>query len=226
MTAAQVEAIIERFRNPHLFIVYGQTEAGPVATLRPPDVRRKPTSVGRPALNVDVRVVNADGREVGVGETGQICCRSEYTMLGYWRMPEATAATLRDGWVETGDLATLDDEGFLHIAGRVKEMIKCGGENIFPVEVERCLLEHPAIAEAAVFGVPDPHWGEVAVAVVVRRGGAALTEAEVIAHVRERLAGYKKPRAVRFADALPRTASTRQVQKTVLRGQWDALGSR
>jgi acyl-CoA synthetase (AMP-forming)/AMP-acid ligase II len=99
-------------------------------------------------------------------------------------------------------------------------MIKCGGENIFPVEVERCLLEHPAIAEAAVFGVPDAHWGEVAVAAVVRRPGAALTEGEVIEHVRARLAGYKKPQQVRFLDALPRTASTRQVQKTLLKEQW------
>jgi fatty-acyl-CoA synthase len=220
MTAAQVEAIIARLQNPRLFIVYGQTEAGPVATLRPPDVRRKPTSVGRPALHVDVRVVGADGAEAAPGETGEITCRSEYTMLGYWRLPEATAETLRAGWVHTGDLGVVDDEGFLHVAGRSKEMIKCGGESIFPAEVERCLLEHPGIAEAAVFGVPDAHWGEMAVAVVVPRAGAALTEAEVVAHVRQRLAGYKKPQAVRFADALPRTASTRQVQKTLLREQW------
>ncbi len=220
MTEAQVRTIIERFRNPNLFIMYGQTEAGPVASLRPRDVERKPTSVGRPALNVEVRVVDAEDREVAAGETGEIACRSEYNMLGYWRMPEATAATLRGGWVHTGDLAAFDDEGFLHIAGRLKEMIKCGGENIFPAEVERCLLEHPAIAEAAVFGVPDAHWGEVAVAAVVRRAGAPLSEAQVIEHVHARLAGYKKPRAVRFLDALPRTASTRQVQKTLLREQW------
>jgi len=220
MTEAQVRTIIDRFRNPRLFIMYGQTESGPVATLRPEDVARKPTSVGLPALNVDVRVVAGDDRDVTAGTTGEIICRSEYNMLGYWRMPEATADTLRGGWVHTGDLATLDDEGFLHIAGRVKEMIKCGGENIFPAEVERCLLTHPAIAEAAVFGVPDPHWGEVAVAAVVQRNGGTLTEAEVIEYVRSRLAGYKKPRAVCFVDALPRTGSTQQVQKTLLREQW------
>ncbi len=220
MTESQVRTIIERFRNPNLFVMYGQTEAGPVASLRPPDVPRKPTSVGRPALNVDVRVVDGEDRDVAAGEVGEIVCRSEYNMLGYWRMPEATAQAFRGGWLHTGDLAALDDEGFLHVAGRVKEMIKCGGENIFPAEVERCLLEHPAIAEAAVFGVPDPHWGEVAVAAVVRRAGAALAEGDVIEHVRTRLAGYKKPRAVRFVDALPRTASTRQVQKALLREQW------
>jgi len=222
MTEAQVLSIIERFRNPNLFIMYGQTEAGPVATLRPRDLERKPTSVGRPALNVEVRVVDAEDGDVPVGETGEIVCRSEYNMLGYWRMPEESARAFRSGWLHTGDLAAVDDEGFLHIAGRVKEMIKCGGENVFPVEVERCLLEHPAIAEAAVFGVPDADWGEVVVAAVVPRPGAGLTREEVVAHVRARLAGYKKPRFVRFLDALPRTASTRQVQKALLREQWIA----
>jgi fatty-acyl-CoA synthase len=222
MTEAQVRTIVERFRNPNLSIMYGQTEAGPVATLRSPEVLRRPTSVGRPALNVDVRVVDADGHDVGPGTTGEIVCRSEYTMLGYWRMPEATAEAFRGGWLHTGDLAAFDDDGFLHVAGRVKEMIKCGGENVFPAEVERCLLEHPAIAEAAVFGLPDAHWGEVVAAAVVRRDGATLSEDDVVAHVRTRLAGYKKPRVVRFLDALPRTASTRQVQKSLLRQQWSA----
>ncbi|HZP43144.1 MAG TPA: long-chain-fatty-acid--CoA ligase [Candidatus Binatia bacterium] len=220
MTAAQIRAIVDGFGNPNLFVVYGQSEAGPIATLRPADVLRKPTSVGRPVPTVEVRVVDAADRDVAVGETGEVVCRSEFVMLGYWRMPEETARTLAGGWCRTGDLATFDDEGFLHIAGRVTDMIKCGGENIYPVEVERCLLEHPAIAEAAVFGVPDAHWGEIAVAAVVRRTGAALDEAQVIEHVRARLAGYKKPRAVRFVDALPRTASTRQVQKAILREQW------
>jgi len=222
MTEAQVRTIVDRFRNPNLSIMYGQTEAGPVATLRAPDVLRKPTSVGRPALNVDVRVVDADGNDVGTGATGEIVCRSEYTMLGYWRMPEATAEAFHGGWLHTGDLAALDDEGFLHVAGRVKEMIKCGGENVFPAEVERCLIEHPAIAEAAVFGIPDAHWGEIVAAAVVRRNGVALTEDDVVTHVRARLAGYKKPRIVRFLDALQRTASTRQVQKSLLRQQWSA----
>ncbi len=222
MTEAQVRTIVERFRNPNLFVMYGQTEAGPVANLRPRDLLRKPTSVGRPALNVDVRIVDAEDRDVGPGATGEIVCRSEFTMLGYWRQPEATAEALRGGWLHTGDLGAFDDEGFLHIAGRAKEMIKCGGENVFPAEVERCLLAHPAIAEAAVFGVPDPDWGEIVAAAVVRSPGAALSEDDVIAHVRAHLAGYKKPRVVRFFDALPRTASTRQVQKALLREQMRA----
>jgi fatty-acyl-CoA synthase len=222
MTEAQVRTIVERFQNPNLFIMYGQTEAGPVASLRPRDVLRKPTSVGRPVLNVDVRLVDGEDRDVPAGSTGEIVCRSEFNMLGYWRLPDATAAAFRGGWLHTGDLAALDEDGFLHVAGRVKEMIKCGGENVFPAEVERCLLEHPGIAEAAVFGLPDPHWGEIVAVAIVRRDGAALTENDVVEHVRARLAGYKRPRAVRFVDALPRTASTRQVQKTLLREQWSA----
>ncbi len=222
MSEGQVRAIVDGFRNPSLSIMYGQTEAGPVATLRPPDVLRKPTSVGRAAPHVDVRLVDPAGDDVAAGETGEIVCRSEYTMLGYWRMPEATAEAFRGGWLHTGDLAARDDDGFLHIAGRVKDMIKSGGENVFPAEIERCLLEHPAIAEAAVFGLPDARWGEIVAVAVVLRDGAALGENEVVEHVRARLAGYKKPRLVRFVDALPRTASTRQVQKTLLRQQWSA----
>ena len=220
MTEAQVRAIVERFRNPNLFVVYGQSEAGPIATLRPRDVLRKPTSVGRPVINVDVSLVAADGSGVGAGEVGEIVCRSEFNMLGYWRMPEATAAAMRDGWLHTGDLGTFDEDGFLHIAGRAREMIKCGGENIYPAEVERCLLEHPSVAEAAVFGVPDERWGEIVVAAVVPQTGATLAEDEVVEHVRSQLAGYKKPRHVLVLDALPRTASTRQVQKTLLRERW------
>ena len=220
MTDEQVRRITERFHNRNLFIIYGSTEAGPVATLRPPDLFRKPGSVGRPALNVDLRVVDDEDREVPAGTAGEIICRSEFNMRGYWRMPAESAATLRGGWVHTGDLGVLDDEGFLFIAGRKKEMIKTGGENVFPVEVERVLLEHPAVAEAAVLGVPDPDWGESVLAAVVRRPGCELAEADVVAHVRARLAGFKKPRYVWFVESLPRTAATRQVQKALLREQF------
>ena len=220
MTEAQLRRITERFRNRNLFIIYGSTEAGPVATLRPRDLLRKPGSVGWPALNVELRVVDDDDRDAPAGTPGEIICRSEFNMRGYWRMPAESAATLRGGWVHTGDLGVLDDDGFLFIAGRKKEMIKSGGENIFPVEVERVLLEHPAIAEAAVLGVPDPDWGESVLAVVVPRPGHQLAGADVIEHVRGRLAGFKKPRYVWCVEALPRTAATRQVQKTLLREQF------
>jgi acyl-CoA synthetase (AMP-forming)/AMP-acid ligase II len=217
MTEAQIRAITERFATTTMSIMYGSTEAGAVSQLKPRHLFQKPTSVGRPMLGVDIRILHPDGSECTVGEAGEVTVRSEFIMRGYWMAPEATAATIRDGWVHTGDLATVDAEGFMHIAGRIKEMIKSGGENIFPAEVERVLVEHPGILEAAVLGVPDAEWTETPVAAVVLRPGAILTEAEVIDYVRGRLASFKKPRYVRFLDTLPRTASTRQVQKTVLR---------
>jgi len=143
--------------------------------------------------------------------------RSEFTMQAYWRNPEETARTLRDGWVFTGDLGAFDDEGFLSIVGRRKEVIRSGGESIFPAELERVLLDHPAIREAAIVGVPDPHWGEAVVAAIVLHDGAALSADDVIAHVRQHLAGFKRPRHVRFLPQLPRTAASQQVHKPLLR---------
>ncbi len=217
MSEALLRAITERFAAASLSIVYGSTEAGPISYLRRRDLFRKPTSVGRPMLNVDVRVVDADGHECSPGETGEVTVRSEFVMRGYWRLPEATAETIHLGWVRTGDLAVVDEDGFLHIAGRIKEVIKSGGENVYPAEIERALHEHPKIREAAVVGVPDTEWTEAPLAAIVLQPGVTMTEAEVLAHLRERLASFKKPRHVRFVESLPRTASTRQVQKTILR---------
>jgi len=217
MSEEQVRSIRESFPAEAMVIIYGSTEAGPVAMLRPPDVLRKPTSVGRPVVNVDVEVVDARGTAVADGEAGEILCRSDFLMLGYWKMPEATAEALRDGWYHTGDLAVRDEEGFLHIAGRVKEMIKTGGENVFPAEVEAALLDHPGVREAAVFGVPDAEWGESVVAAIVPRNAGAVNENDLVDHVKAKIASYKKPRHVFFIDELPRTAATGRVQKSVLR---------
>jgi acyl-CoA synthetase (AMP-forming)/AMP-acid ligase II len=217
MTCDQVERIRSRFRCERMVILYGSTEAGPVSVLRPPDVPRRPETVGRPYLDVDVRLVDDDGREVATGEVGEIAVRSEFNMLAYWRNPEETARTIRDGWVHTGDLGSFDDEGFLSIVGRKKEVIRSGGESIFPVEIERVLLEHPAILEAGVVGIPDERWGEAVVAAIVLRDGVRLTSDEVVAHVRAHLAGYKRPAHVCFLRELPRTAASRQVHKPLLR---------
>jgi len=217
MSAEQVRAIRDRFPAEAMIIIYGSTEAGQVTMLRPPDVLRKPTSVGRPSLNVDVRIVDSAGNDVADGEAGEILCRSEFLMLGYWRMPEATEEALAGGWYHTGDLAVRDEEGFLYIAGRVKDMIKTGGENVFPAEVEAVLREHPAVHDVAVFGIPDAVWGESVVAAVVRDGTSELTADAVVAHVKSRLAGYKKPKHVVFVEELPKTAATGRVQKTILR---------
>jgi acyl-CoA synthetase (AMP-forming)/AMP-acid ligase II len=217
MTAAQVHAIRDGFRCRDMVILYGSTEAGPVSVLRPPDVARKPETVGRPYLDVDVRLVDEEGHDVPPGAVGEIVARSEFTMRGYWRNPEESARTKRDGWVYTGDLGAFDDDGFLSVVGRRKEVIRSAGESIFPAEIERVLLAHPSVREASVLGIADAHWGEAVVAAIVIRDGAVLDADAVIAHVREHLAGYKKPKHVCFLSQLPRTAASQQVHKPLLR---------
>jgi fatty-acyl-CoA synthase len=217
MTAAQIHAIRDGFRCRDMVILYGSTEAGPVSVLRPADVARKPETVGRPYLDVDVRLVDEDGRDVPRGGVGEIVARSEFTMRGYWRNPEESARTKRDGWVHTGDLGAFDEEGFLSVVGRRKEVIRSAGESIFPAEIERVLLDHPDIREASVLAVPDDRWGEAVVAAIVLEEGATLDADAVVAHVRAHLAGYKKPKHVCFLPELPRTAASRQVHKALLR---------
>lgn len=216
MPREQIERITGAFGVDAMVIMYGQTEAGPVSCLRAHELRRKPGSVGAPVNNVDLRIVDGAGRDMPPHSPGEIVVRSDFNMLGYWRMPEATEAAFAGGHLHTGDLALWDEEGFIYIVGRLKEMIKTGGENVFPAEVEQVLLQHDDVAECAVVGVPDADWGESVLAVIVPQAGAVLTEPAVIEFVRARLAGFKKPRHVRFVDELPRTASTRQVQKAQL----------
>jgi len=217
MPREQIERIMGSFGVDQMMILYGQTEAGPVTCLRAHDLAAKAGSVGTPVNHVDVRLVDPDGIEVPDGTPGEIVVTSEFTMLGYWKMPEATEAAFAGGFLHTGDQAVRDEDGFLFIVGRIKEMIKSGGESIFPAEIEKLLQEHPDVLECAVLGVADDHWGESVLAVVVARPGARLDEDATIAWVKDRVASYKKPRHVRFLDELPRTASTRQVQKTLLR---------
>lgn len=216
MPREQIERITRAFGVDAMVIMYGQTEAGPVSALRPRDLLRKAGSVGTPVNNVDVRIVDGAGRDVPPNVPGEIVVKSDFNMLGYWRMPEATEAAFAGGFLHTGDQGLWDEDGFIHIVGRLKEMIKTGGENVFPAEVESVLLRHEDVAECVVVGVPDPDWGEAVLAVIVPRPGASLTAEAVVDFVRERLAGFKKPRHVRFLDELPRTASTRQVQKALL----------
>jgi acyl-CoA synthetase (AMP-forming)/AMP-acid ligase II len=203
---------------------YGQTEAGAALTILDPDAHRRALagerhllqSCGRPVMGTDIAVVDDTGKEVPVGEVGEIIARGPQVMRGYWGMPEATAATLAGGWLHTGDAGRLDAEGFLYICDRIKDMIVSGGENIYPREIEDCLAGMPGVADAAVIGVPDDRWGESVKAVIVPAPGHALTGEAVIAWCRGHLAGYKAPRSVDFVDVLPRNA-TGKVQKTVLR---------
>jgi fatty-acyl-CoA synthase len=196
---------------------YGLTEAGPNTFWLPQaDVRRKPGAVGFPLMHVDVRVIREDGAECAPGEPGELLIRGPHVTPGYWNNPEATAEAIRDGWLHTGDLAVRDEEGYYTIVGRLKDMIISGGENVYPAEIESVLYRHPAVREAALIGVPDPLWGEVGRAIVVREPRQPLDEAGLIAFLRERLARYKVPKSVVFVDALPKTGAGKIDKKALV----------
>ena len=196
---------------------FGMTETGPTVFI--PDeatARAKPGSVGKPVGTMLTRVVDAQGRDCAANQRGELLIKGPGVTPGYWRNAEATQAAIRDGWLHTGDVAYVDDDGDYWIVDRLKDMFISGGENVYPAEVENLLYRMPGVAEAAVIGVPDPRWVEVGLAVIVLDAGAWLDEASVQAWCRERLAGYKVPRHVRFVDALPRTPAGK-VEKPALR---------
>ena len=203
---------------------YGMTETSPtVMLLDTARVADKLGSAGVPALHTEVRLVGEDGAEiVGAGVTGELQVRGTNVTPGYWNAPEATAAAFREGgWFATGDAATRDADGFYTIVDRWKDMFISGGENVSPAEVEDALLRHPAVAEAAVVGVPHARWGEVGQAVLVLRRGETASPDDIRAHCRTCLAGFKVPAHIRFVDDLPRTGSGK-VRKHVLRSEFDA----
>jgi long-chain acyl-CoA synthetase len=207
---------------------YGMTEAGPLLLAllhedhRLERLEEKFTpikSAGRPIYGVEVRIVDERDREVPVGQSGEIIVRGGAVMKGYWKRPEVTAEVMRGGWLHTGDIGARDEEGFVYILDRKKDMIKSGGENVYSPEVEAMLMAHPAVLEAAVIGVSHEKWGETIRAVVARKPGAGLDEAALIAWCRERMTHFKCPTSVVFVDALPK-GGTGKVQKTVLRAQF------
>ncbi len=176
-------------------------------------------SAGQPALGTAVKIVDEDGNEVPRGEVGEICGKGPQVMRGYWNLPEATAKALEGGWMHTGDAGKMDDEGFLYIEDRVKDMIISGGENIYPREVENCIFENEAVADCAVIGIPSEKWGEAVAAIVVLKNGAESDEATIIEASRKRIAHFKCPKSVEFVDELPRNA-TGKVLKRVLREKY------
>jgi long-chain acyl-CoA synthetase len=200
---------------------YGMTEASPLLTLLEFEDHSGPavTSAGKPVFGTEVRVVDDFDRDVPVGQSGEIIARGANIMKGYWKRPEITAEVLRDGWLHTGDMGKFDENGFLYILDRKKDMIKPGGENVYTPEVESMVAAHPAVLEVAVIGVEDEKWGEAIRAVVARRPGAELSEAELIAWCRERMTHFKCPSSVAFVDTLPK-GGTGKVQKAVLRDQY------
>jgi long-chain acyl-CoA synthetase len=205
--------------------LYGLTETTGAITYLPPEdhgehaiVRLK--SCGKPMAGVEIRVVDALGKDVAIGEVGEIVCRSPQVMLGYWNEPEATEGSIRDGWFYTGDAGYLDQDGYVYIYDRVKDMIISGGENIYPAEVESALFGHPAVADVAVIGVPDDKWGESARAIVVKKPGVDVKPEELIDFARKRIAAYKVPRSVDFVDALPRNAAGKILKRALRKPYW------
>jgi acyl-CoA synthetase (AMP-forming)/AMP-acid ligase II len=224
MPVALLRRALDRF-GPILMQRYGSTEAAVVSYLdthhhvldgAAHEVARL-ASAGKPGPMSEIKVVRGDGSECDVGESGLVMVRNpKLVMQGYWRNEAATREVLRDGWFEMGDVGYLDAAGFVFIVDRKTEMIISGGENIYPREIEEAVMHHPAVADTAVIGVPDEHWGESVLAFVAVRDGETVDEAELIAFCGDRIAGYKKPRRVEFRDELPRN-SAGKIDKVSLR---------
>jgi fatty-acyl-CoA synthase len=204
------EALLETWSERGVDVVqgYGLTEAAPnVLCLPPEEASRKLGFAGKPYPHVEVALRDADtGTFLAGAATGELVVRGPNVFAGYWRNDEATAAALTDGWLSTGDVAERDEEGFYRIAGRIKDMVISGGENVYPAEIEDVLHAHPAVVEAAVVGVPDERWGEVCAAFVVLRDGTTTSPDALREHCRARLAGFKVPKTFAVVDELPRSS--------------------
>ena len=194
---------------------YGLSETSPVASFNHPGREQQPGSIGTPIRDVQMRVVDGEGHEVPQGEVGEIAIRGPNVMKGYWQRPEATAEAVRDGWFHTGDMARADSDGYFYIVDRKKDMIIRGGYNVYPREIEEVLYEHPAVAEAAVIGLPHPALGEEVAAAVALKPGAAVTAEELRNYVKGQVAAYKYPRHVWFVDALPKGATGKIVKREI-----------
>ncbi len=219
--------------GPVLSQGYGQTEStGIISTLgledhlvvNDPALAHRLTSAGRPSFEVDLRIVDEDGGDVPTGEIGEIIVRGDMVMRGYWNAPELTAETIRDGWLYTRDMGRMDEDGYLYLVDRKSDMIISGGFNVYPAEVENALMEHPAVFEVAVVGVPDVKWGEAVKAVVVTK--ADTNEEELVAHCSERLARFKAPRSVDFVDALPKSAVGKTLRRVIREQYWEGMSRR
>ena len=218
-----------------IFIQFlGQTETLNLTVFRKQENRvdgspkemKRLESAGKPFRDGEIRIVDEQGRDVPVGAVGEIVAHSDRMMQGYWKMPKETAETICDGWLHTGDMARRDEDGYIYIVDRKKDMIISGGENIYSREVEEILYLHPAVLEAAVIGVPDAKWGEAVKAIVVLKPGACVTEEEIIDFCKSNLASYKKPRSVEFRDALPKTGSGKIRKAEMREAYWQGHAKR
>ena len=229
ITEAVLIEAFEKFPNVSFLQAFGQTELSPVATILPAEYHvldgpnaGKLRAAGRATRVCEIRVVDEDCAEVPRGEVGQIAVKGPITMLGYWNKPEVTADTIRDGWVLTGDAGYMDDDGFIFLMDRVKDMIVSGGENVYSAEVENALSRHPAVATSAVIGIPSDQWGESVHAIVILHPGAEVTSGELQAHCHEMIAGYKCPRSIEFrADPFPLSGANKVLKTELRKPYWE-----
>jgi len=219
--------------GPVLSQGYGQTDSTAIIStlgledhlvVNDPALAPRLTSAGRPSFEVDLRIVDEDGGDVPVGDIGEIIVRGDMVMKGYWNAPELTAETIKDGWLYPRDMGRIDEDGYLYLVDRKSDMIISGGFNVYPAEVENALMEHPAVFEVAVVGVPDDKWGEAVKAVVVTK--ADVSEEQLIAHCSERLARFKAPRSVDFVDALPKSAVGKTLRRVIREKYWEGMSRR
>ncbi len=218
MTVKTKKRLKELFSEAGFFDLYGLTEAGPgVSVLTPEDFYTRIESVGRPMLSVEVKIADEDNHELSSGHVGEILCRGPNVMQEYYQDLDATGSAVQNGWLHTGDAGWVDDDGFIYIVGRKKDIIISGGTNIYPGEVEEVLTHHPAVEDAAVIGVDDELWGEKVVAVVVLQKYMVCTEQQIVGFCREHLAGFKCPHSVIFSEQLPRNAAQKVMKEELKR---------
>lgn len=206
--------------------LYGMTETTGAATYLPAYAHEKMndeilSSAGKPLPGMSVKIIDEQGAELGAREVGEICLKTPAVMSGYWNLPEATRKTLIDGYVHTGDAGYLDEDGYVYVYDRVKDMIISGGENVYPAEVESAMFGHPAIADVAVIGVPDDKWGEAVKAVVVLKEGQSASSDDIISFTREKIAAYKSPKSVDFIELLPRNPSGKLLKRELRAPYWE-----
>jgi acyl-CoA synthetase (AMP-forming)/AMP-acid ligase II len=215
------EALLRKFPNAGLNEFYGATEVGLVTNLRPEDQRRKVRSVGRPVIGMFVELRDENGNVVPNGEVGEIYIGGATIIREYFNNPEATAAARRGVFLTLGDMDRFDEEGYLFIVDRKKDMIISGGENIFPNDIEEVIYKHPAVEMASVVGAPDPKWGEIVVAAVALKPGHSLSEAELIAHCKSHLSSFKVPKRIDFRERLPLSSFGKILRRDVRQSYWD-----
>lgn len=230
MPVVLIKKLMKKFPNITFFSSYGLTEAGSSLTILPSDqhflegpehVVRRLSSLGRPMMGVDIRIVDENGNDCSPGKIGEIIGRGENIMKGYWKLPEETQKTIKDGWLYTGDMGYWDEYGYIYMADRKKDMIISGGENIYPNEVEQVIREMDGVKDVAVIGVPDDKWGETVKAIVVKAPDSKLTEEDIVKYCSLNIASYKKPKSVDFVDDLPRSPTGKVLKKVIRDKYWE-----